>query len=320
MSESADLPSSGAVQLGAITIALEADNPLWAETFGSHFRCAVDAVVPSRPNLVVSVKSRPGRIKLAKGFEQALEVERAGSRLRYHVDLMTLTADVTKTPVRVDIEVFDEEQEAELLQHFFMMFLDKLLLALGVFRLHGAAIELGGATNVFLGDKGAGKSTLSLALGFAGGSVLADDQLLARRNGSGVAVSGVDGNVRLTTQTESHFLDAPLAIEPREYAGVPKKQVPLASLVPALPHEERMPKRLFFPRVASGFAVEPISQRDAVARILNDFARTQRFGDATDRANLMGLVVEFVRPLEAADLELSPDLGELDSLVEFLTE
>lgn len=318
MSDRPDRPTSGTVRLGALTIALIADEGTWAETFALRFRCALEPGRARHPDIILRVDSIGERVPAPSELGSSLEVERKGSTIRYGSGVMDLTADVATSPVDVLVTVRPTGQWTPHLHRFFAVHLDALLLTLGAIRLHGAAIEFGGATNIFLGDKGAGKSTMSLALGLAGGRVLADDQLLARRTDRGIRISGVDGNVRLTAKTESHFLTEPLDAEPLDYGGFLKKEVPLGGIVTSIPHAELPPRRLFFSRVGRGFEVTPISKRNAASRIINELAQRHTFADASDRLALLALVGDLVAEVETADLELSPDLRELDRLADHL--
>lgn len=311
-------PTSGTLRLGALTIALTADDDTWAETFALRFRCALEPHAASPPDIVLRVESIADRVPAASGLGPSLEVEREGSTVHYRSGVMDLVADLDASPVEAVVTVRPNGQSTAHLHHFFAVHVDALLLTLGAMRLHGAAVELGDSTNMFLGDKGAGKSTLSLALGLAGGRVLADDQLLVRRTDGGIRVSGVDGNVRLTAKTESHFLPEPLDAAPVDYGGFLKKEVPLGGLVTSIPHAELPPRRLFFSRVGESFVVTPVSGRVAASRIINELAVRHRFADEADHVALIGLVAELIARVETADLELSPDLRHLDRLADLL--
>lgn len=303
------------MRLGALTIHLVAEHRTWADAFVSRFRCRPEQGRPTDPDVVLTIDSSLEAVPPAGDVDRRLEVDRTDTTVRYHTDVMSLEADLATRPAGVTVRVRPEGQRIPHLHHYFTVLVDKLLLSMGAIRLHGAAIDFGGATSVFLGDKGAGKSTLSLALGLAGGRVLADDQLLVRRTAAGFGVSGVDDRIRLTAESEAHFLPGPLDVPPRDYAGVLKKEIALGCLVPTIPHRDLTPRRLYFPRVGRRFTVRPVSGREAVTRILGGFARSQRFADDQDRLALLRLVAELCEAVDTADLELSPDLGELHRLV-----
>jgi hypothetical protein len=324
-------PSSGIVRFGSLTVRLHADRPFWAGALVRRFRARVEPAPGSplkdiagvEPDVILDVRNvAGGPPAAAPAGDDALRMERSGGRVRVLSDLMTLEANLATRPARAEIAVHAHDRadgvaHPDRLEHYFAVYIHKLLQLFGIVRLHGAAVELDGVAQVFLGDKGAGKSTIALALGQAGGRVLADDQIAIRRTGAGaMAVSGCDGNIRLTEPSERHFLDAPLAARPQDFAGVMKKEVALDGLVRAIPYEDRPAGRLYFPAVGRRFGVRPIPPRAAVVRILGTIVPAHRFVDAADRLDLIRLVTDFVEPLACADLELSPDLADLGQLVE----
>ena len=69
----------------------------------------------------------------------------------------------------------------QMLVHSLMIVFYRMLLELGCLHLHAAAVRWNGETSLFLGGKGAGKSTLCLALARAGATVLGEDHVLVRR-------------------------------------------------------------------------------------------------------------------------------------------
>jgi hypothetical protein len=263
-----------------------------------------------------SIEWRPeARPVVLKG--DALDVERAGALVHVRSDLMTLDANFGRRPIDARLIVHANGEAEPLLEHCFSIFLHKFLQLSGVVRLHGAAVEVGEKTHVFLGEKGAGKSTISLALGQAGGHVLADDQIVIRRRADCVAVSGCDSNIRLTEPSERHLLDAPLNAEPRDFAGTLKKEVALDGLVTAIPYEDRPAARICFPRVGERFENRPITGRAAVTRILDAIAPAHGFAGPADRWDLVAIVSAFVAAADCYDVELSPNLADLRQLVLF---
>jgi len=232
--------------------------------------------------------------------------------------LMTLVADLADRPAPALLTMHAPAWSDSDLEHCYAVFVHKLLQLCGVVRLHGAAIDFAGRTHVLLGDKGAGKSTTSLALGQAGGHVLADDQIVVRQRGERVVVSGCDSNIRLTEETERHLLAHPLEVSPQDFAGTLKKEVTLEGLVTAVPYEDRPATRIYFPRVGDHFSVRPVTGRTAVVRILDAVAPAHGFAGPADRWDLVRLVTRFVTPAACFDVELSPRLAELDRFVEFM--
>lgn len=222
-------------------------------------------------------------------------------------------ASVRIEVVRLDLPHFDLCVHLAVLFHKLLFLLDRVVL-------HGAAVDLDGKVCVFLGDKGAGKSTIALRLARAGGTVLGEDHLvLFRRDGSFV-VSGCDERSRLTQKTEEFFFDEPLDIVPADFAGTPKKEVPAARLFPSLPYTDVTPDRLFFPHVGERFGAERLSARAMLLELMRATGKLQRFVDPIDRTRFLDFLAAFAPSVDGYALELTSDLSDLDQLVDFLNE
>lgn len=316
--------AAGMMRFGTFALAIDADNPFWAMVLPRRFRAAPQPHPGVDTDMVLRIRHRPA-LRPAVLAGDVLSIERTVDRARVGCDMMTLEVDFAARPAVAELAVHVGDAAEPEIEHCFAVFVHKLLQLSGVVRLHAAAVEIasrsGAAfTHVFLGDKGAGKSTLALALGRAGGRVLADDQLVLRRRGGGIAVSGCDGNIRLTAEAERHFLTRPLAVAAQDYAGTWKKEVRLDSLASAIPHSDRTARRLYFPRVGRRLAIAPVGRRAALLRVLDSIALAHGFAGAADRMELVQMVTDFVMPIDCFDLELSPDLDELDRVIESLRE
>jgi hypothetical protein len=193
----------------------------------------------------------------------------------------------------------------------------KLLVLMGYLRLHAAAAELGGEAVVFVGDTGAGKSTLMLALGRAGWTVLADDDVMVRRVDGRLMGSGGNGTIRMTATTERHFFDAPLPIQPIFWGTELKKEMRTSDILPAAPYREVPVRSLYFVRVADRLTLTPMSGQQATLALLHasHTRKNQRFADAGDFDRYLHLLVTLLERVPAHRLELSRDLGDLNRLI-----
>jgi hypothetical protein len=305
-------------RFGSLDVRLHAGHPRYVDILPNAFRLwpvADDATTPGVELVAIDGTERrphagqPGDV---------LRIETEAGTVRTSTAISELTLDRTTTPACARLVVHVADQPDAFVDHYVVMHLQKLLQQLGRLRLHGAAVNVGGRTAVFLGDKGAGKSTIALALGRAGATVLADDQIVIRRTDGEVLVSGVDGALRVTEKTERFFFDAPIGVPATDFGGIAKKEVALADHVPASPCVDEVPSELLFCRVGDQFEIRPLARREAVRRVVHSVLSLHRFGGPDDQADFLGLVATFVQSVDVFELHLSPDLAELGRLVDHL--
>jgi hypothetical protein len=248
-----------------------------------------------------------------------------------HTEAISARLERGQTPARIEVAVFEPDMpHFDLCVHFAVVF-HKLLFLMGRVVLHAAAVRFQGNVVLFLGDKGAGKSTVCLELARQGGTVLGEDHLILTRildrsslPGSRAAahfrVSGCDERSRLTSKTERHFFDEPLEGEVRDFAGTLKKEMHAGALFDSLPYTDHPADLLFFSRVGESFRVTELPRQLALLKLMQATGKLQRFVDPMDRSRFLDLLSDFVRTIRAFDLELSDDLGELHRLVELLQD
>jgi hypothetical protein len=233
-------------------------------------------------------------------------------------DPLTCAVRADGTPRDVAVVVHDPGLRPDWLTYHFSILFNRVLLVIDRVVLHAAALAYRGSVSLFVGSKGAGKSTISIALARAGAEVLGEDRILARRAGPLTVVSGCNDRMRVTAETERHFLAGALGTETIDIADVPKKEFAAARFFAARPHEERAVDRLFFPHVAARFAIHPLNRRQALLRLVDTTGPMLRFHDRADYAEFLSRLADLLGSLPAYELELSPRLGELDGLVELL--
>jgi hypothetical protein len=223
-------------------------------------------------------------------------------------------------PVQIRLLVREPEISRFELRVHFAVVLNKALFFMDRVILHAAAVRLGDQVHVFVGEKGAGKSTLCLGLARAGGTVLGEDHVILRRVDGRFLVSGGDERSRLTVQTERHFFPESLAIVPRDFAGTPKKEIRMGDYFSSRPYEDFPAHRLFFPRVGAGFAVTPLKPQQALLRLMKLTAQFQRFAGGPDQARFLELLGGFIGTVQSFEVELSPDLDQLGRLASALRD
>jgi hypothetical protein len=313
----------GTVRFGTLCVDLAFGHPRYRTAMDTHFRAVVGP--PPAPedhvDLVLSVTDLDEHVSFVVG-DDTLAIERRpddSTRWEAGAGWATLRPLSATAAATADIVLRPEGQRLEVVLHCFAVLVQKVLQHLGVVRLHAAGVVVGGRTAVFVGEKGAGKSTLALGLGRRGATVLGDDQLALRvwpapAGDGAVEVAGSHDGIRLTAETEGHFFAEPLPIEPVVLAGVAKKEAPLSELVTADPSGPHRPTDLFFPSVGEAFSIRPLSARQALQRLLAPLTPHHRFADAADRLAFLDLLAALVEATDAYEVTLSRDLGDLDLL------
>ena len=107
------------------------------------------------------------------------------------------------------ITVFDvaEDATSESLAHLLNDHVaPRVLAGAGEFVIHASAVEIDGRLAVFLGETGAGKSTLAASLHNAGHSLIGDDALILEQNETGVTGRSVYPSLRLYPESISAVL------------------------------------------------------------------------------------------------------------------
>ena len=196
----------------------------------------------------------------------------------------------------------------------FGVIIHKILFHCDRLMLHAGAVRVDDAVCLFVGDKGAGKSTSCLALARAGGTVLGEDQVVLWRSGGKFTVSGNDERSRVTERTERHFFVEPLPITPRDFAGTMKKEIAMRDYFKSEPFRDFPPHRLLFPRVTGEFSLRRLSSQAALRRMMAYNGHFQRFAGARDQAAFLDFLAGFIASVSCWELTLGEDLSELDTL------
>lgn len=259
---------------------------------------------------------------------EAVATDPGGGVAAFHRDVasafVTTAAHATHEPQRLLVVLQSESTDSAHRLHCLMVVLYRVLFHLARLPLHAAAIDLKHlGTFVFIGDKGAGKSTLSFSLGSGGATVLGEDHVMLKRcvdpNGTPrFEVSGCDGRTRMTEASERHFFPQGLSLPSIEVAGVPKKEFELAAHVPSRPYVDHPVRALCFPRVTAGpLRLESMPAATVLLRLLESSRERMRFSGTRDRQQLLDYLGDFAA-LPAFSLDLTPDLDDLEQLPELL--
>jgi hypothetical protein len=310
------------LRLGSLTARLDAPSSLGddiAYLFGTSLKAPTNDLL-ARVDADIVVRDR-GEDDAATGTvpPDGMVVCHALPLSVIHTEALSVTIDHTRAPVEIRVRVRPgERSHYDLCVHLAVVF-HKILFLLDRVVLHAAAVRMAGRVALFIGDRGAGKTTTALAVSRAGGTVLGEDHIILRRSAEGFLVSGCDERWRVDERTERHFFDSPLPLEAADYAGRLKKEVAVRAIA-SQPFTDEPPAQLFFLRAGSRLRITPMPRGMTVLRLMEAAGKLQRFVDADDRRRFLTMVSDFVATITPYALERSDDLADLDRLIDFLRQ
>ena len=204
-------------------------------------------------------------------------------------------------------------------QIYLIVILNKVLFRMGMIRMHASAIQLHGRVAAFTGDRGAGKSSITTRLAMAGGLVLADDDVMLRKQNQQFWASGCDETMRLLPDTEAYFYQH-LSEPTKTFAGIDKKEICTADRYRSQPYTDYPLDHLFFSSVGKTFSITRLAAREVVLRLMASLIPSNRYAGFSDQASTLDYLMTLATSIPCYELELSPNLQELDRLVDFLEE
>ncbi len=274
---------------------------------GGHFHLAID----------VAATPAPGG-NTATSDSNTLTLGGTPERPTITTDALHAELALIRQPFDIRLTVLREDVPFPAMCVHFGVVIHKILFHLDRVMLHAAAVEVDGMVCLLVGDKGAGKSTTSLALARGGGTVLGEDQVVLWRSPGGYRVSGGDERSRVTERTERHFFAEPLAVQATDFAGTMKKEIRMGDFFRSEPFRDFPAHRLLFPRVTGRFELRPIKAQSALLRMMAYTGHFHRFAGPKDQRDFLDLLAGFIATVSCWELSLSNDLTELDSLAEKL--
>jgi hypothetical protein len=194
-----------------------------------------------------------------------------------------------------------------------------LLHRLGYFVIHGSAIEIDGKTAVFVGQKGAGKSTTGAALLARGHKLVNDDLAAVTFDAEGAAwLTPGFPQTKLSPQVVENVAIAEATILPKASADFNKE---LFRLTAPFSHEKRRISRIYVLHPAEEFAVEPLHGPAALPPLLEhsyvpQFTHWGRPFTLAERAEQLRACSKLIGAVQVCDLKVARDLSRFDALCE----
>ena len=308
----------GWLRVGSLSIRASIEHESDRHALDAMFKqCLVplgDGAAPAETEGTLSVArvAEWERSDLAARVEpDGLLVDRRGATLRVATEVVTASLTRSNTPWHAEVRVRAGSLAHDSLRVHLSVVLHRLLLALDAAYLHAAAVSVNGVAHLFVGEKGAGKTTLCLSLARRGATVLSDDHVLVRRRGNDYVVSGCERLSRVTAQTEAFLFERPLAVDAADFAGTTKKEFTVADHFRSAPFEDTPIHAIHFPRVGRGLASRRRSAMETTVDLLGRTRKSYRPKGPDDVAALLHFWSGLAACAPAYALELSAELEQL---------
>ncbi len=319
----------GTMHLGSWVLRVSATRPHYVELLNLLFRQRIGASPPVEPKSVDVDLRLVSCDRDDHAFTFGRSLEEGGAACWESVgegamSLMTgrirVVLDRARRPMPMVFLIREPQfSERALRDHLFEV-ICKVLFAFDRFYVHAGAVALRDRVNVFVGQGSFGKSTTCLRLAKEGAIILSEDHVLFRREGDVFSLSGCQETARVTAKTESYLFDRPLPGRRELHTGVAKKEIRVADYFASRPYVNFPFHRIFFNHVGTHFSLSEITEQDAMLRLLRMTRSFFRFSEAADLERYLDYFAALVVRRECFDLQLAPDLDQLDRLVDFLAE
>ncbi|MBI4404762.1 MAG: hypothetical protein HY537_11405 [Deltaproteobacteria bacterium] len=318
-----DFSSSKHFHIGSLNCRLRVNRPEYADYVAQFlkqdlerfpdWKSDFDLILEDCPSIDARISKTP-----AEGCdflsESSLDGKRwlfsRGNFLAYHI----ADASPPRLACLAQRGVGDHDIEA-----YFHLMLNRAMVTMGFFYLHAAGIVSGKRGLLFCGEKGTGKSTLSVALGKADAIVLADDHVLLKRGENVFTMSGTSSMARITEQTERHFFAQGLRAKLITVGGTKKKEFELSEQMRALPFQDVKVTHVFFPEVTGKYALYPLSQGAALFHWLRLTRHLLIHPEHSQEESYMNFFSRLAVGIPAWRVELPADLAMLTTVVKDLT-
>jgi hypothetical protein len=185
----------------------------------------LDAAERGVPDIVVRLSSVPRRGPVK---ESGLYVEFSPSDTYF--EWPGFSRFLLKSTFEIDVELENENQRRLLALALLGAVMAVALFRKGYLVLHGSCVAVDGNGVIFLGDKGAGKSTTAAAMLAAGYDLVSDDVVAIDVTANPPRIMTAYPSVKLTASASAQFAPAGATILPPPEPDFPKNRFRLASM------------------------------------------------------------------------------------------
>lgn len=317
--------TNGFIHIGSLSVNVQADRKQHLEMLASLFTQPVrDLQKEQNPDISLYMVNHKRTSKIFSD-NSLIPYDTMVCQDNLEKDIVTIStrkircvAFKKEKPIKMFIFIREPELSTRALMIHLFVVMQRFLLSLGRIYLHAAAIKFKNKISLFVGNGGAGKTTICLKLGQEGATIISDDYVLLNNKKNRFFVSGCKETFRVTEKTESHIFGRPLHATSVDYRGIFKKECLVSDFFDCSLYEDMPVDFLFFVHVGKKFRPEKISQQDALLLLMKHAEKHLRFAQSEDFDIVLNYFSRFVSQTEVMKLELSRDLSELNRVKNFL--
>jgi len=310
--------------LGSWIARVTAEKPLYADMLHSHFRQETVASPTSERShdAEIHLMHAPPDVAFAGNDglpEDRLQVSSPDcDRMLLASPLLRASVSRGGSHILIEIQLAGEGVPKNVLNIHFSVTMRRILLWLGLVHMHAGAVVWNDEASLFVGPKGAGKTTTCLRLAKAGATVLSDDHILVKRTHTGVFVSGADRLARILPDAEAHVFEEPLEAPSRDFDGVAKKEFQVSQHFRYSHFNDFALRRIFFLRLGDDCAIRPMSEAEGTVRLMTGARSGFRVSAARDHQSYLDFFAGLSVGKKIYDVTLSKNLQDFRQVLEVI--
>jgi len=223
-----------------------------------------------------------------------------------------------KNSVKIVVFVKESPANRAVFKGYLQVLIHKILFLFDTMLIHSSSIRLRNKTYIFIGERGAGKSTICLKLAKEGAEIIAEDHTLIRRSKNQFFAMGYEDLSRIAKKSEKYIFNAPIKYKIRRIGGFLKKEFPLKKFFSCKFYREFPVDFIFFMHTGKFFKLRKMPRQEAVIKLMKITNPLFRFYRPQDYDEYLDFFYSFMKKAGIFDLERSKDIRDLDKMGEIL--
>ncbi len=258
-------------------------------------------------------------------YKNLVPGHRFGSNMSRHADtwvLVTLWFRVfmyrDKNTVKIAAFIKESKLDRVKFKEYLQVLIHKVFFLFDILIVHSASVRFHGKTYTFIGERGAGKSTICLKLAKQGAAIISEDHTLIRRRGNKFFAAGFEDLSRVAQKSEKHIFKRPINYKTRRIGGFFKKEFPLKNFFNCEFYREFPVGLLFFIHCGNNLHLRPISRQEAVVKLMRMTNPLFRINRPEDYDAYINYFYTLVRNVKVFDLQRTQNIEELDLMEDLI--